>query len=164
VIRTAPFVFILVTNGLVVQGALVLTQLMHLAACPLCIIQQMLCLLLMALAGTGLWMKRFRYGFRGTAFALALVAATGTAVSGYQVWLQRNPWADGCSVGLKWWEEFVAWAGERMHIFKAEGACSDFGLQFAGISLAQWSLGFFLISLLVSLLALLRWYREVEWG
>jgi len=71
-------------------------------------------------------------------------AGTGIFVAGYQVWIQRFAPDTSCSGRMTWWEELVDWAGDQVPLlFKASGLCSDPAWKFLGLSIADWSLGFF---------------------
>ncbi|HTY99148.1 MAG TPA: disulfide bond formation protein B [Rhodocyclaceae bacterium] len=150
----APFALLLVASLGLVGGGLVLAKLMNLAACPLCIIQRLLYLLLAVAAAAGLLVAAKPVGRRLAAAATALVAGTGAFVAGYQVWLQRFAGDVTCSADSPWWEDLVDWLGERVPLlFQANGLCSDPAWKFLGLAIADWSLmafaGFTLVSLWV---------------
>ncbi len=151
------FVFVIpvaVGIGLVGSGV-VMAQMLGLAACPLCIIQRMLYLLLAAIALPGLMVGRG--GRVVVALLLAATAATGAFVAGYQVWIQRFAQEVNCSANQPWWERMVDWAGERMPmLFEANGLCSDPAWKFLSLSIADWSLLIFSGLFLFSFYALLR--------
>lgn len=138
-------------------GGVALGALLHLAACPLCIIQRML-YLLFALAAL------FGFAFsgspacRGTAKGLMLVSAgTGAFVAGYQTWLQRFPAGIDCAANSPWWEEFVYWAGAKAPLlFQAGGVCEDSSWKLLGLTIAEYSLIAFSGLTLLALVALLR--------
>jgi disulfide bond formation protein DsbB len=143
--------------GLVGSGV-VLAQTLGLAACPLCIIQRMLYLLLAAIALPGLLLGRG--GRILVALLLAVTAATGVFVAGYQVWIQRFAQEVNCSANQPWWERMVDWAGERVPmLFEASGLCSDPAWKFLSLSIADWSLLVFSGMVLFSLYALFRQRR-----
>ena len=126
--------------GLVVGGVF-LAQTMNLAACPLCILQRMLYLLL-GIEAIAAW---FLAGARGTRLAAALLMAatalTGAGIAAYQTWLQRFAKGVSCTADQPWWEHFVNWAGSQWPLlFEASGLCSEAGWKFLGLSIAEWSL------------------------
>lgn len=139
-----------------VAGGIVLARTMNLAACPLCILQRMLylllgaeALLLLPLAGNGL-VRRL------AALAMMATAATGAFVAGYQTWLQRFAKGVECTADQPWWEQFVNWAGAQLPLlFEATGLCSEAGWKFLGLSIAEWSLIIFSAMALVALRAAL---------
>lgn len=152
----APFATTLVIGlGLVVAGVL-MTQFMHLAACPLCIIQRMIYLLLALLAAVGIPLAKTA-ARRLVAATMALAAGLGSFVAGYQTWIQLFAPDTSCSGKMPWWEEIVDWAGQQAPVlFQADGLCSDPGWTFLGLSIAEWSLGCFVALFLLSVYALLR--------
>jgi len=147
----------LLSLTLAIGGAL-LAYFLGLAACPLCIVQRMLYLLL-ALFAAGALLVHSRTGMRRLfTAAMTAVAAGGIFVAGYQAWLQRfAPPNTTCAGNLPWWERFVYWAGERVSLlFQASGLCSDPAWKFLGLSLAEWSLAAFALLTLAALQAVRR--------
>ncbi len=139
-----PFALALAASLSLVGGGLLLAQLLHLAACPLCIIQRMLYLLLALVAGFGLVVAARPWGRRLAALLMAAVAATGAGVAGFQVWIQRFAPTTTCTGKLPWWEEFVEWAGRQSPmLFQPSGLCSDPAWTLFGLSIAEWSLACF---------------------
>lgn len=155
--RRTPFLFVFVTGLLLVFGGVMFSEFMRLAACPLCIIQRMLYLMLAIFAGFGIAVSARPLAARFVALAMTLTAGTGIFVAGYQVWIQRFAPATNCSPYPTWWEDMVDRAGEMVPIlFKASGLCSDPAWKFLDLSIADWSLCWFTLFLLISLFALMR--------
>jgi disulfide bond formation protein DsbB len=155
--RRTPFLFVLVACLLLVLGGVLFSEFMRLAACPLCIIQRMLYLTLAIVAALGLYVAARPLVSRMVALPMALIAATGVFVAGYQVWIQRFAPETNCSPYPTWWEDMVDRAGAAVPIlFKASGLCSDPAWKFLSLSIAEWSLGWFALFLLVALYALMR--------
>jgi disulfide bond formation protein DsbB len=152
-----PFLFICTASLALVSGGVLLSELLHLAACPLCIVQRMLYLALAFVAAIGLVLAFRPLLARFIAILLAGIAGTGLFVAGYQVWIQRFSPETNCSARPTWWEDLVEQAGDTVPIlFKASGLCSDQAWTFLNLSIADWSLAWFTLFLLVSLYALLR--------
>ena len=129
----------LVSLGLV-GGGVLLAQLLNLAACPLCILQRMLYLLVALAGGLGLLVTR-PLPRRLAALAMAAVAATGAFVAGYQIWIQRFAQETNCTANAPWWEQMVDWAGEKLPLlFGVSGLCSEPGWKLLGMTIAEWSL------------------------
>jgi disulfide bond formation protein DsbB len=127
-----------------VAGGVVLAQTMNLAACPLCVLQRMLYLLLALEAALALSMARASAVRRLMALVMAATAFTGAWIAAYQTWLQR--FAKG-----------VSWAGAQWPLlFEASGLCSEAGWKFLGLSIAEWSLVAFTSMTIAMLAALLR--------
>jgi len=140
-----------------VAGGLILAHTMNLAACPLCILQRMLYLLL-ALEAVAAWKLAGSLPARRAAALVMLgTTLTGVWIAAYQTWLQR--WAKGvsCTADQPWWEAFVNWAGSQWPLmFEASGLCSEAGWKFIGLSIAEWSLVAFTSMTIAMLLVLLR--------
>lgn len=155
-----PFVATCAVSLGLVGGGVLMAQLLNLAACPLCIVQRMLYLLLGLTAGIGIAVAGHPRGRRLAAAALAAIAATGLFVAGYQVWLQRFARDAKCAVDTPWWEQLVDWAGAQIPIlFQPNGLCSDAAWKFLGLSIAEWSLLAFTALLLLALVTALRRVR-----
>lgn len=139
-----------------VAGGIALARTMNLAACPLCILQRMLYLLLAAEALLLLPLAGADLARRLAALAMMATAATGAFVAGYQTWLQRFAKGVECTADQPWWEQFVNWAGAQAPLlFEATGLCSEAGWKFLGLSIAEWSLIIFSAMALVALRAAL---------
>ena len=127
-----------------VAGGLVLARTMNLAACPLCILQRMVYLLISI--EVMLSLIAFR-GYRSSFYAAIVVAVTssvGVWIAAYQTWLQRFAADVSCTANQPWWEGFVYWAGAQVpFLFEATGLCSEAGWKFLSLSIAEWSLVMF---------------------
>lgn len=146
----------LVALGLV-GGGVVLAQTMNLAACPLCILQRMLYLLLTVEAALAWPLARSLAAKRLAALLMLVTALTGSGIAAYQTWLQRFAKGVSCTADQPWWEHFVNWAGSQWPLlFEASGLCSEAGWRFLGLSIAEWSLVAFSSMSLAMLAALLK--------
>lgn len=138
-------------------GGAVLGNLMHLAACPLCILQRMVYLSLGVIGLAGAIFGGSVFGRRFTGLLFALAAGTGAFIAGYQSWIQHHPDAPSCVADSPWWENFVYWAGEKLPaFFLSSGMCSDPGFKLFGLSIAEYSLLIFSVFLLAALVQILR--------
>ena len=148
-----------------VAGGLVLAHTMNLAACPLCILQRMLYLLL-AVEAIAAWMLADPTGpgtlrRRAAALMMAATALSGAWIAAYQTWLQRFARGVSCTADQPWWEQFVNWAGSQWPLmFEASGICSEAGWKFLGLSIAEWSLFAFTCMTIAMVLALLARAQE----
>lgn len=86
---------------LVASGA-VLTLAYHLAACPLCILQRMLYLVIALTSLTGFLFVRFDRLRRWVALSMSSSSLAGGAIAAYQIHLQRNPFSATCGDGSSW--------------------------------------------------------------
>ncbi len=146
----------IVALGLV-AGGVFLAQTMNLAACPLCVLQRMLYLLL-SLESIAAWMLAgTKAGRRASASVMAATTLTGVWIAAYQTWLQRFAKGVSCTADQPWWEQFVNWAGSQWPLlFEASGLCSEAGWKFLGLSIAEWSLVAFSSMTVAMLVNLLR--------
>ncbi len=139
----------------------ILTTFYHVAACPLCIVQRLLYLMVSLAALGGLIWYRSRQLTIASAIAVFAVSAGGAGVAGYQKYLQLHPFTATCGDGSSWWERLVAWLGNLLPIlFKAEGLCSDDTWSLFGLSIVDWSLAAFVGLALLAVLALL--FRQIR--
>ena len=153
-----PFVATVAICLALVGGGLVLANLLNLAACPLCILQRMLYLLLALIAAIGSAVGQAT-ARRIIAAAMTAVAATGIFVAGYQVWIQRFARDTNCVADAPWWEQWVDWASEHVPmLFQVSGLCSEQPWRLLGLSIAEWSLLAFSTLLALALFALFRKY------
>ena len=114
---------------------------MNLAACPLCILQRMIYLLLSFEVALILAFVRNPRTISLAALGVAITAATGVWFAGYQTWLQRFATMVSCTADQPWWEQLVNWAGTLSPLlFEATGLCSEAGWKFLMLSIAEWSL------------------------
>lgn len=127
-----------------VAGGVVLAQTMNLAACPLCVLQRMLYLLLVLESALALGIARTAGAWRIAALPMLATALIGAGIAAYQTWLQRFAKGVSCTAEQPWWEHFVNWAGSQWPLlFEASGLCSEAGWRFLGLSIAEWSLAAF---------------------
>ncbi len=127
-----------------VAGGVVMARTMNLAACPLCILQRMLYLLLAVESILAWSIANHPLARRGAGLVMAATALTGAGIAGYQTWLQRFAKGVSCTADQPWWEAFVDWAGQQVPLlFEATGLCSEAGWKFLSLSIAEWSLMIF---------------------
>ena len=146
-----PFALSLLLAISSVAIAVLLSAYLQLAACPLCIVQRVLYLVVAVASTLGLFFQEQALIRKLAPLLAAISSATGAVVAGYQIYLQHNPFAASCGTGDSWWEVGVERAGDLWPLlFKADGLCSDGGWRFIGVTLAGWSLlaftGLFLLA------------------
>lgn len=132
-------------------SGVLLGNLLHLAACPLCILQRMLYLLLGTLALVGVFFAGKPLVSCLLTLLLMLAAGTGGVVAAYQSWIQLHPEGPSCTADSPWWERFVYWAGEQApDLFLSSGMCTDPGFTLFGLSIANYSLLLFAVLFLAA--------------
>lgn len=124
--------------------------------CPLCIFQRVafIAIIAIALIGTLHGPQRvWKYIYSG----LMLIAAiTGATIAGRQVWLQHLP-ADQvpeCGPGLDFMLEVFPLGETLKMVFTGSGECAKVDWTFLGLSIAEWSLAWFIAFAVASLLHL----------
>ncbi len=125
--------------GLVAVG-MELQNLLRLAPCPLCIFQRLLYMVIGLVALLGVIAPAGRLLW---SVLIALLAAGGAAVAGYQTWMQVFPHlATECSYSdPNAIERLVDWLGIAWpSMFLATGFCTVRDWEFLGLSMANWSL------------------------
>ena len=125
--------------GLVAVG-MELQNLLRLAPCPLCIFQRLLYMVIGVVALLGVIAPAGRLLW---SVLVALLAAGGAAVAGYQTWMQAFPHlATECSYSdPNAIERLVDWLGMAWpSMFLATGFCTGRDWEVLGLSMATWSL------------------------
>lgn len=121
--------------------------------CPLCLLQRFMLILLgvIFLFGSILRVKKI------TRIIIALLASmtalAGLFLSARQVWLQTLPkenMAD-CGVSLRYMLEMLPFDQVMQKVLQGSAECAQTGWEFIGISLAGWSLCFFLLFFVISI-------------
>ncbi|HAZ61316.1 MAG TPA: disulfide bond formation protein B [Gammaproteobacteria bacterium] len=147
----------LITAGLLGFG-LYLEHWEGLDPCPLCIFQRLAYLavgVVALLAG----LHGARGVFRRVYAALLLLGSlAGAGLAGRQVWLQHLPpdRVPECGLGLEFMLETNPLWEVIATVLKGTGECAVVDWTFLGLSIAEWSLGCFLLFALVSVLLLTR--------
>jgi disulfide bond formation protein DsbB len=140
--------------------ALYLQYYEHQDPCPLCILQRtaymvlMAWFLLAALHGPG------RVGAMVYGALLTATAGIGAAIAGRHVWLQNLPpdRVPECGPGLEFTLQKYPLAQALEKIFAGSGQCAEAGWKFLGLTIAGWSLAWFVIlGLFTAWLAWIGW-------
>jgi disulfide bond formation protein DsbB len=157
------------TRGAFAAGALVCAALLGfgfylqyvdgLKPCPLCMVQRGFFIGLIALFALAALHGPARVGAAMYGVLAIFLAAGGIAAAGRQVWLQHLP-ADkvpACGPNLKYMLENFPLGETIMRLIQGDGECAVVDWRFLGLSIAEWSLVWFvLLSLYGAWLALRR--------
>lgn len=125
--------------------ALYLQYVEHQDPCPLCILQRVAFIAMMALFLVGALHGPARRGAIVYSTLLFIVAGIGGAIAGRQVWLQHLP-ADrvpACGPGLDYMLQSFPLTKALEKIFAGSGECAEAGWRFLGLTIAGWSLVWF---------------------
>lgn len=114
--------------------------------CPLCMTQR----LFYALAGVAALLAAIHHpgqtGRRIYAALVALSASGGAAVAGRQVWLQHLPpeLVPACGPSLEYMLETLPFTDVLTRVVQGDGNCALVDWSFLGLSMAEWSLAWFI--------------------
>ncbi len=124
--------------------ALVLQHVVGLDPCPLCIFQRIAYFALALFALIAAWLSP---GAASRWFGgLALVSAlSGAGIAARHVWLQMNPTGMSCGPGLGAMLENFPLTDMLPKVFRGSGDCSESAWTLLGLTIADWSLLWFVI-------------------
>jgi len=115
--------------------------------CPLCILQRIAFIGMMAVFAVGALHGPARRGAIVYSSIVAIVALIGGAIAGRQVWLQMLPpdKVPACGPGLEFMLERFPLAKAFQKILAGSGECAEAGWRFLGLTIAGWSLVWFVV-------------------
>ncbi len=143
---------ILIIAGLLGYGYY-LQYWLYLDPCPLCMTQRFFYYCLAGAALIGFFMYRSWFAQRLAAVLGFAATVGGLVTAGRQVWLQHLP-ADqvpACGPGLEFWLENMPFLRTLELLFKGDGNCAEVNWRFLGLSIAEWSLLWFILFAIVTL-------------
>jgi len=144
--RRAYFLGLLTCLGLMGAG-LYLQYIEHQEPCPMCIMQRIAYIALMALFLVAALHKPARTGAVVYGALMVLVAAVGGGIAARQVWLQHLPkdMVPACGPGLEYMMRKFPLYEVLQKVLTGSGECAEVGWRFLGLSIAGWSLVWFVI-------------------
>jgi protein dithiol:quinone oxidoreductase len=154
--RIAYFLAFGVCAGLIAY-AFYLQYVDGLEPCPLCQVQRA-CVIAMGLV---FLVAGYQNPGRGGAAAYALLqllmGGAGIAVATRQLWLQSLPkdQVPSCGMGLNYMLETLPWTDVLKKVFEGSGECAEKGWEFLHLSIAGWSLVFF-VAMIITAFAVIR--------
>ena len=122
--------------------------------CPLCIMQRFAFMGILALSLLGFLHAPRKIGTRIYSGLAAACAAIGAMIAARQVWLQHLPpdQVPECGPGLYFMLQAYPLSETFTMLFKGTGECAQVHWLFLSMSIAEWSLIWFLLLLLALLL------------
>ena len=145
--------------GLVVCAGLLafafyLQYFQHQDPCPLCILQRIAFFAMTGVFLIGALHDPLRRGAIGYSTVLVLIATTGGAIAGRQVWLQHLPanQVPACGPGLQYMLERFPIAQALQKILAGSGECAEASWKFMGLTIAGWSLVWFVVLAIFAIL------------
>ncbi len=151
-IRPAMFFGLILSLGMIAV-ALFFQYYMGLEPCPLCIVQRVIVIILVAVFFFAFLHGPISWGRRVYGLLLSLVSAAGVAVSGRHTWLQHLP-ADKipeCGPGLEFWMNNLPAIEVIQKVFRGSGECAEVSWTMFGLSIPELTLIFFALFFMYSL-------------
>ena len=130
--------------------------------CPLCILQRVAFIGMMVLFLIAAVHGPRRRAAIVYSSLLFIIAGIGAAVAGRQVWLQHLPASQvpACGPGLQYMLDRFPLTQALQKIFAGSGECAEVGWRFLGLSIADWSLLWFIALALLSVWIAMRARRQ----
>lgn len=124
--------------------ALLLQHVVGLDPCPLCIFQRIAYFALALFALVAAWLSP-RAASRWFGGLVLLSALSGAGIAGRHVWLQMNPQGMSCGPGLQAMLDNFPLTDVLPKVFRGSGDCSESAWTLIGLTIADWSLIWFVI-------------------
>lgn len=136
----------LMSGGLIAY-ALYLQYYEYQNPCPLCILQRVVYIALMAVFLLGALHGPRRTGVYVYSALLTVVSLVGAGIATRHVWLQHLPKdkVPECGPGLSYMLDRFPLAEAFAKIFRGSGECAEVGWKLLGLSIAEWSLVWFIL-------------------
>lgn len=130
--------------------------------CPMCILQRLCFMAVVAVTAIGAVHGPGRRGARVYAALALLASALGGGIAARQVWLQHLPAerVPECGPGLEFMLETLPLAEVMRSALRGTGECAVVDWTLLGLSIAEWSLACFSVIVVVLLACLLRSRRS----
>ena len=138
--------------------ALYLQYVEHQDPCPMCILQRIAFIAIMVVFVVAAVHGPGRRGAVAYSTLLFLLAGLGGGIAGRQVWLQHLP-ADrvpACGPGLQYMLERFPLAEALKKVLAGTGECAEVGWRFLSLSIAEWSLVWFVLLALFAVVVAAR--------
>ena len=128
---------------------------LYLDPCPLCLVDRAL-LLLLAGVSVVAWLHHSQ-GVARTIYGVlsGMIASTGVVVALRHIWLQGLPpeQVPECGPGLYYMLDMMSLGDVFDRVFNGSGSCAEVSWTFLGLSIAQQTLGLFVLLLLINVVA-----------
>jgi len=136
----------LICGGLILY-ALYLQYYEYQDPCPLCLLQRVVYIVLMVVFLLGALHGPRRTGAVVYSTLLVLVSLSGAGIAGRHVWLQHLPKdkVPECGPGLGYILDRFPLVNALEKIFRGSGECAEAGWRLMGLSIAEWSLVWFVL-------------------
>ena len=152
------YLFIFVVIGGIIGYAAYSIKVLGLEACPLCVTQQFLYCLIGIIAFLAFLQNSSAKVYRLYAVSILLFSAVGAWIAGRQVFLQSLPddKVPMCGPPLEYILAVFPFGELVNSFFMGDGNCAEIPWTLLGVSMAVWSLIFFIIFILLSFIIIMR--------
>jgi len=135
-------------------------KILGLEPCPLCITQQFLYCVVGLTAFIAYMHNPKLHTYKIYSVVIFVASAFGSWVAGRQVWLQGLPedQVPLCGPPLEYILEVFPFFDVINALFMGDGNCAEISWQFLGLSMAGWSLIFFVLFMFLSVLVIFKSY------
>jgi disulfide bond formation protein DsbB len=125
--------------------------------CPLCMLQRICVMAMGVVFLVAAFHNPGRVGAGVYALLQLLIGGAGAAVAARQVWLQSLPkdQVPACGMGLNYMLETLPFTDAVRQVLEGSGECAEKGWEFLHLSIAGWTLVFF-VALIAASFALIR--------
>ena len=143
--RLPFFLGFLVCAGLM-AWAYYLQYVEGLEPCPLCMMQRVAVVVIGLIFLAGTFHEPGRIGAWVYALLLLVASGIGAALAARQVWLQSLPkdQVPACGMGLSYMLETMPFVDAIRRVLEGSGECAEKAWVFLGLSIAGWTLAFFI--------------------
>jgi disulfide bond formation protein DsbB len=137
--------------------ALYLQYVEGLEPCPLCMLQRVCVMAMGVVFLVAAFHNPGRVGAGVYALLQLLIGGAGAAIAARQVWLQSLPkdQVPACGMGLNYMLETLPFTDAMRQVLEGSGECAEKGWEFLHLSIAGWTLVFF-VAMIVASFALSR--------
>ncbi|MGB8077359.1 MAG: disulfide bond formation protein B [Gallionella sp.] len=122
--------------------ALYLQYVEHQDPCPLCMVQRVIFIALMAVFALAVVQGPKRIGERIYAALIVLLSLTGVGVASRHIWIQHLPkdQVPACGPGLDYMLETMPMSNVLKALMHGSGECAEKGWTFVTLGIPEWSL------------------------
>ncbi len=128
-------------------GALYLQYVLHLAPCPLCMVQRLAFAVMLVLFVAATLHNPGRFWAKTYAVLISLFALFGIAVAGRHIWIQHLPkdQVPACGPGLDFMLDNFPMSRILKELMHGSGECAANEWNFLGLGVPQWALLWFVL-------------------
>lgn len=128
--------------GGLIGFALFLQYVKHQDPCPLCMVQRVVFIVLLAVFALAALHGPKRHGERIYAALIALLSLSGAGVAGRHIWIQNLPkdQVPACGPGLDYMLETMPMGDVLKQLMHGSGECAAKGWTFLTLGIPEWSL------------------------